>query len=61
MACTEAVPWRCHRSLIADALTIQGVEVRHLIGPSSTPTHALTPFVRVVGHTLTCPDPTALL
>jgi uncharacterized protein (DUF488 family) len=31
--CAEAVPWRCHRSLIADALTARGVEVLHIIGP----------------------------
>src|SRR5690348_13468268 len=30
--CAEAVPWRCHRSLIADALTVRGDEVRHITG-----------------------------
>jgi len=45
--CAEAVPWRCHRSLISDALTVGGVEVRHITGKSPPSLHALTPFVRV--------------
>ncbi len=61
VACTEAVPWRCHRSLIADALTLRGVEVRHLTGPGAARPHALTPFARVEGLALTYPDPAALL
>ncbi len=61
IACTEAVPWRCHRSLIADALTIRGVEVRHLMSPTSARPHALTPFARVDGLAVTYPDPDALL
>jgi uncharacterized protein (DUF488 family) len=61
IACTEAEPWRCHRSLIADALTIRGVEVRHLMSPGTTRLHALTTFARVEGLTLTYPDPDALL
>jgi uncharacterized protein (DUF488 family) len=61
IACTEAVPWRCHRSLVADALAIRGVEVRHLIGPGSIRPHTLTPFARVEGERLTYPDPGALL
>jgi len=60
-ACTEAVPWRCHRSLIADALTVRGVEVRHLMSPTSARPHALTPFARVEGTAITYPDPDALL
>ncbi len=60
-ACTEAVPWRCHRSLIADALTVRGVEVRHLVSPTSARPHALTPFARVEGLAITYPDPDALL
>lgn len=61
IACTEAVPWRCHRSLIADALTVRGVEVRHLMSPTSARPHALTPFARVEGLAITYPDPDALL
>jgi uncharacterized protein (DUF488 family) len=48
IACTEAVPWRCHRSLVADALTVRGVEVRHLVSAAAPPRrHTLTPFARV--------------
>ena len=45
--CAEAVPWRCHRSLIADALTVRGIEVRHITGMSEPALHVLTPFARV--------------
>ncbi len=61
MACTEAVPWRCHRSLIADALTVRGAQVGHLMGPTSIRPHVLTAFARVDGLRLTYPDPDALL
>jgi uncharacterized protein (DUF488 family) len=61
IACTEAVPWRCHRSLIGDALTVRGVEVRHLMSPTSARPHTLTPFAHADGVGLTYPDPTALL
>jgi uncharacterized protein (DUF488 family) len=61
IACTEAVPWRCHRSLIADALTVRGVEVRHLMSPTSARPHTLTPFAHAEGVALTYPNPTALL
>jgi uncharacterized protein (DUF488 family) len=60
-ACTEAVPWRCHRSLIADALTARGFEVRHLMSPTAARPHTLTPFARVDGTAVTYPDPDALL
>ena len=42
--CAEAVPWRCHRSLISDALVIRGTVVRHVMGPGSVIPHRLTPF-----------------
>lgn len=45
--CAEAVPWRCHRSLIADALTARGVEVLEIIGPGHPRLHSMTPFARV--------------
>jgi uncharacterized protein (DUF488 family) len=61
IACTEAVPWRCHRSLVADALTLRGVEVRHLVGFGAPRLHALTPFARAEGQRLTYPDPDRLL
>jgi len=53
--CAEAVPWRCHRSLIADALTVRGVAVRDIMGPDKTPLHALTPFAEVHGDHVTYP------
>ena len=55
--CAEAVPWRCHRSLIADALTVRGVEVRHITGPGFPALHSLTPFARVEGDRITYPPP----
>ena len=51
--CAEAVPWRCHRSLIADALTVQGVEVRHITGKSRPSPHRLTEFAVVANGRIT--------
>jgi uncharacterized protein (DUF488 family) len=45
--CAEAVPWRCHRSLISDALVARGVEVRHILGETPAEVHALTAGARV--------------
>jgi uncharacterized protein (DUF488 family) len=45
--CAEAVPWRCHRQLIADVLVARGVEVRHILGPGPAEAHALHPAARV--------------
>lgn len=53
--CAEAVPWRCHRSLVADALVVQGVEVRHITGKGHTSPHRLTPFARVLDGRITYP------
>lgn len=47
--CAEAVPWRCHRQLIADALVARGVEVLHVTGPGRAAPHVLTLFARVDG------------
>jgi uncharacterized protein (DUF488 family) len=55
LMCAEAVPWRCHRSLIADALTIRGVEVREIRSPKRTEVHKLTPFARVDRLRITYP------
>jgi uncharacterized protein (DUF488 family) len=49
LMCAEAVPWRCHRQLIADALVVRGVEVRHVTGRRDPEPHRLTPFARVEG------------
>ncbi|HKU85192.1 MAG TPA: DUF488 domain-containing protein [Casimicrobiaceae bacterium] len=53
--CAEAVPWRCHRSLIADALTVRGIPVAEIAGETRTQPHRLTPFARVDGPVLTYP------
>jgi len=45
--CSEAVPWRCHRSLIADALTVRGIPVEHIMSAAVRKPHALTPFAHV--------------
>lgn len=47
--CAESVPWRCHRSLIADALLIRGVRVEHILSVGCHATHQLTPWARVEG------------
>ena len=44
LMCAEAVPWRCHRSLVSDALAIRGIEVREIIDASPPKEHELTPF-----------------
>jgi uncharacterized protein (DUF488 family) len=53
--CAEAVPWRCHRSLIADALTVRGVEVRHIMSRDTWQAHKLTSFAQVDGTRITYP------
>jgi uncharacterized protein (DUF488 family) len=55
--CAEAVPWRCHRSLIADALLIRGIPVRHIMSVSKAEPHHLTPFAQVEGTRITYPGP----
>ncbi len=45
--CAEAVPWRCHRSLVADALLARGIAVEHIMSGSRREAHGLTPFARV--------------
>ena len=54
--CAEAVPWRCHRSLIADALVARGCVVRHITSRKRADEHHLTPFARVDGASLTYPS-----
>ena len=53
--CADAVPWRCHRSLISDALTVRGVEVRHITGKVAPSLHALTPFARIADGRISYP------
>jgi len=47
--CAEAVPWRCHRQLVADTLVARGVEVLHVTGRGKAERHRLTPFARMDG------------
>jgi uncharacterized protein (DUF488 family) len=53
--CAEAVPWRCHRSLIGDALLARGLEVEDILSESSRKPHRYTPFARVEGTRVTYP------
>jgi uncharacterized protein (DUF488 family) len=59
--CAEAVPWRCHRSLVADALTVRGVPVFEILSESSYRSHKLTPFAQVEGVRITYPPEQAKL
>jgi uncharacterized protein (DUF488 family) len=53
--CAEAVPWRCHRSLIADALTVRGIRVDDIMSMKRSQVHLLIAFARVRGHRITYP------
>jgi uncharacterized protein (DUF488 family) len=55
LMCAEAVPWRCHRSLIADALLVRGIRTEDIMSPTRSQVHALTPFAKVQGTTITYP------
>jgi len=55
LLCAEAVPWKCHRSLIADALLIRGIEVRHILTITTVQAHLLTPFAKAEGQKITYP------
>jgi len=50
LMCAEAVPWRCHRSLIADALLARGITAEHIMSRTNRQPHAMTPFAKVQGH-----------
>lgn len=54
--CAEAVPWRCHRSLIADALLIHGSPVEEIFSSFNHRPHRLTPFAKVVKGRITYPE-----
>lgn len=47
--CAEAVEWRCHRSLVADALTARGIPVEHIQSAKRAKPHRMTPFAEVSG------------
>lgn len=53
--CAEAVPWRCHRGLLSDALVVRGVRVIHILAAGKTQEHTLTPFAKVRGGRITYP------
>jgi uncharacterized protein (DUF488 family) len=53
--CAEAVPWRCHRNLVADDLTRRGIEVMHIIGAGAAKVHAINPHARIEGDHLVYP------
>jgi uncharacterized protein (DUF488 family) len=53
--CAEAVPWRCHRSLIADALLPRGIQVQEILSATKSQPHAITPFAKVLGQRVTYP------
>lgn len=55
LMCAEAVPWRCHRSLIADALTVRGVQVEDILSKKRSQVHSLISFAHVQGHRITYP------
>jgi uncharacterized protein DUF488 len=53
--CAEAVPWRCHRSLVGDALLVRGIAVEDIMGATSARPHKLTEFAKVDGQRITYP------
>jgi uncharacterized protein (DUF488 family) len=55
LMCAEAVPWRCHRSLIADALLVRGIRTEDIMSLTRRQVHVLTPFAKVRGTTITYP------
>jgi uncharacterized protein (DUF488 family) len=55
LMCAEAVPWRCHRSLIADALVARGIRTEHIISKGRRHAHALRPFATRRGIYVTSP------
>ena len=55
LMCAEALPWRCHRSLISDALAIRGIKVAHILSATHLQPHRITPFARWDGEYLIYP------
>lgn len=56
LMCAEAVPWRCHRSLIADALVARGFEVTEILSRGKSRRHKMTPFARVENGVVSYPS-----
>ena len=61
LMCAEAVPWRCHRSLIADALVVRGIDALEIASDTRVRPHTLTPFAKVDGEEITYPADLATL
>ena len=55
LMCAEAVPWRCHRSLIADALLVHGIGAEEIVSATRCQIHTLTPFAKIRGTVITYP------
>jgi uncharacterized protein (DUF488 family) len=55
LMCAEALPWRCHRSLVADALLIRGIRAEDIMSATHRHVHTLTPFAKVQGVEITYP------
>ena len=55
--CAEAVPWKCHRSLLSDSLVVRRVRVEHILTSGQTEEHRLTKFAKVEGSRVTYPGP----
>ena len=55
--CAEAVPWRCHRSLVGDALVVRGIHVHDIMSEKSAKPHKLTAWARLEGLQVTYPKP----
>jgi uncharacterized protein (DUF488 family) len=55
LMCAEAAPWRCHRSLIADALEVHGLRVEEIIDLTRCKVHVMTPFAKVNGTAIMYP------
>ncbi len=55
LMCAEALPWRCHRSLISDALVVRHVKVQHIISATSCLNHELNEMAHVEGNQITYP------
>jgi uncharacterized protein (DUF488 family) len=55
LMCAEALPWRCHRSLISDALVVRHVRVKHIISATSLINHQLNEMAHVEGTKITYP------
>jgi uncharacterized protein (DUF488 family) len=60
LMCAEAVPWRCHRSLIADALLARGIAAEHIMSVTRRQVHSLTPFAQLRGTSIVYPAATSV-